>query len=604
MLSTNYKKIYITDLKTKPALIASLFLALGIVLGSIIPLPFSTPTILVLLLLLTSFTLKPTIQLLSMVLIGLALCSNALLLQKVETDREDPFTITFHTAPLYKNFEGYTQKVRLNNTGRIIITTLEKPLLPGTMLQVIAAIKQDSLHINKITNSHHNKTIGWIYKKFLSHIDAMPGNAKSFYYASLLRERYKVDSTIREIFEHSGLIHLMAISGLHIALFGVLFAGLLRVLPCPYHWLPIGAALCCTLLLYIIGPSSSTIRALLMFWGFALSPILKRRHNLWNSLGGAAFLILLHDPLQLFSPCFQLSFTATAAVLLSLPFAQKGKWKFTKGTRFYLLSSILIGIMTAPILLWHFQELSLFAPLFNMAFLFLLTSTFSLQVFALFIGLLHFPSGAFISRYVSFFEETILFFIQETIFSFNLYENQLLISHTLIGIMSLLLIYIVLLIYKRAHFWHGYVLALLSCVPLFFRSNNSISHIKEIHPQIAIVYWDKNQRGKALRKKLQKTKLNSIEVLHVISKEKKSWQIAKELQAYLPQKRVIHTQILSSLHEKSPITYHWSDTVTVGDLRYIARLNDDNCIAINILRQKDNHCHQAFFTLPLKYQNF
>ena len=74
-----------------------------------------------------------------------------------------------------------------------------------------------------------------------------------------------------------------------------------------------------------------------MFTLVALAPVLARRANSLNALGGTALLLLLWRPNDLFDPSFQLTFLSVLAiVVIAAPLLQKlariGEWQPTRET--------------------------------------------------------------------------------------------------------------------------------------------------------------------------------------------------------------------------------------------------------------------------------
>lgn len=120
----------------------------------------------------------------------------------------------------------------------------------------------------------------------------------------------------------AGTLHVFAISGLHIALFGGVILNVLQLVRLPRAW----AASVMFLLLWgytaATGWQPSAVRATVMMSIVAGGWILRRPGNLPNSLLAAALIILLFDPRQMFGASFQLSFFVVLAIALILP-----KWE-------------------------------------------------------------------------------------------------------------------------------------------------------------------------------------------------------------------------------------------------------------------------------------
>jgi ComEC/Rec2-related protein len=120
-------------------------------------------------------------------------------------------------------------------------------------------------------------------------------------------------------FLRAGTMHLFAIDGLRIALISGMLVTLLRVLQVSRAWS--GAIAIPVIWFYTAatGWEPSAVRASVMMTIVLGGWALKRPGELLNSLGGAAFLILLWDPRQLFEASFQLSFFVMLTIGLLLP---------------------------------------------------------------------------------------------------------------------------------------------------------------------------------------------------------------------------------------------------------------------------------------------
>ncbi len=136
--------------------------------------------------------------------------------------------------------------------------------------------------------------------------------------ALLLGNRAGVPPEERALFQASGSLHVLALSGLHAAiLFGVA-SFLLSWLPDRRWRYSLGAALLFPYLL-LAGASPSLARAVIMLGAGALGYVLDRDTRTLNLLSLAAAGILLADPGAAADLSFQLSFAALLGILLLGP---------------------------------------------------------------------------------------------------------------------------------------------------------------------------------------------------------------------------------------------------------------------------------------------
>ncbi|MCD6526272.1 MAG: DNA internalization-related competence protein ComEC/Rec2 [Desulfuromonas sp.] len=200
----------------------------------------------------------------------------------------------------------------------------------------------------------------------------------SAYLLSLtLGEKTRFSSPQRQRLARLGLSHLFSISGLHLGLLATLLYALFNrlyrrsttlmlrqpaQLMVPLLTLP-------WLLFYLLlsGGSLPTLRALLLIALAALVLCRQRHTPPIQLLGLVALLILLMQPLALFSVSFQLSFCGVAALMLCLPSQQKQlKHRWQRWLLLPPLATLVATLATAPIALWHFHLLAPAALLSNL----------------------------------------------------------------------------------------------------------------------------------------------------------------------------------------------------------------------------------------------
>lgn len=133
--------------------------------------------------------------------------------------------------------------------------------------------------------------------------------------AMMLGQKQELSPVQDALFMHSGTMHLFAINGLHIGVVAVslhLFLALLR--------LPRAAAGLITLAVLWLdvdttGASPSAVRAFLLVAGIEIAFGLRRPANGLAALCNAALVVLLLDPLALFSASFQMSYGVVLAIM-------------------------------------------------------------------------------------------------------------------------------------------------------------------------------------------------------------------------------------------------------------------------------------------------
>ena len=124
------------------------------------------------------------------------------------------------------------------------------------------------------------------------------------------------DATVAA-FRGSGLGHLLVVSGLHLAMVALAVRRLMRRVGQRFSCWATMAAM--WLFAWLVGFSSSVVRAAVMGTVWLGGMLLFRRSDGLNSMGFAAALLLAVNPYTLWNAGFQLSFAATAGVLLVAP---------------------------------------------------------------------------------------------------------------------------------------------------------------------------------------------------------------------------------------------------------------------------------------------
>ncbi len=147
----------------------------------------------------------------------------------------------------------------------------------------------------------------------------LPDRERAVVLALLLGVRSELDADQKQVFARSGTMHVLAVSGMHVALIYWVLMTLLKPMGGRrWAWWVRG---CIVLLLLwgyagLTGATPSVLRATVMCTLFVIAGMLGRRTAGLNTLFGAAFLLLVWDPRMLFQLSFQLSFLAVLGIML------------------------------------------------------------------------------------------------------------------------------------------------------------------------------------------------------------------------------------------------------------------------------------------------
>ena len=202
------------------------------------------------------------------------------------------------------------------------------------------------------------------------------------HYSELGEERIKD-------FAYTGLIHILSISGSHIALLLALIYGLgrlvkLRKRTCLILGILVACTYCC-----IIGGDAPVIRATMMSILMCMAYVKGRLYQAKQALCICAIICLVYDPFSLFDVSFQLSFGATYGLLIwGKVLYERIQWlpRWIK-TPFVLCVSAQLLIL--PLQLYYFHYISIasllaaciVAPLLDISIVLIFVSTLVSYVF-------------------------------------------------------------------------------------------------------------------------------------------------------------------------------------------------------------------------------
>lgn len=184
----------------------------------------------------------------------------------------------------------------------------------GMVAQLLCS--PDDIDVIKSNAFHWRKVIYQTKAVFLNAIEEnMSPQAGAIAKALIFGDKTALEKDVKELFITLGIMHLMAVSGLHVGFLLILarlLQGLLGLRPNVNFWLTIGLLICyCG----VTGFAPSVLRASLMATVLLLGDMLKKERDFYTSLAAAAFIILVYNPFYLFYSGFQLSFLAAWGIV-------------------------------------------------------------------------------------------------------------------------------------------------------------------------------------------------------------------------------------------------------------------------------------------------
>ena len=219
--------------------------------------------------------------------------------------------------------------------------------------------------------------------------------------ALLFGQRIDLDKETIESYSNAGVIHILAISGLHV---GILFL-ILSFICTPLNHFKKGKNVGLIIILgtlwlfaFLSGLSPSVTRAVLMFSILAIGKHFNRQTTTINTVAVSALILLCFNPNYIFDVGFQMSYAALISIILLHPFFKYfhlSKNKIIKYVVDILLVSTAAQIGVLPLSIYYFNQ---FPTLFLVANLIVIPLTFLILALGIATLLLN-----YISTWLAFF---------------------------------------------------------------------------------------------------------------------------------------------------------------------------------------------------------
>ena len=226
--------------------------------------------------------------------------------------------------------------------------------------------KRDDLSFGEKVKQRRLETLAKI-----DHTD-LKKRSREFAKGIILADRTEMDQETVRDFRDSGMMHILAISGTHMAIiFGVILLVLNFIFPPKYRRHKIAVAL---ILIWsfavFIDFGNSVVRSCVMISAYYTFVLLQRKTDLLHSMALAGFVILLIDSNQLFEVGFQLSFAAVFGIYWFnqpiLKYLPKARNKFQNFMVNVLSISLSAQLGTIPLVIYYFHQYSAVSIIANL----------------------------------------------------------------------------------------------------------------------------------------------------------------------------------------------------------------------------------------------
>jgi len=180
--------------------------------------------------------------------------------------------------------------------------------------------------------------------------------------ALLIGYKDDLDKGLVQSYSNTGVLHIIAVSGLHVGL-------VYWLINCMLHFLnnirklrflkPVLIIAALWIFCFLAGGSPSVLRSAVMFTFIVLGQNISRKISIYNSLAGSAFFLLCYNPFWLWDAGFQLSYAAVLSIIIFMKPIYNSLFIENKLLdALWKLNSVTLSaqVLTVPICLYYFHQ--------------------------------------------------------------------------------------------------------------------------------------------------------------------------------------------------------------------------------------------------------
>jgi competence protein ComEC len=201
-------------------------------------------------------------------------------------------------------------------------------------------------------------------------IDTLYGDHAPLARALLIADERDISPEIRRRFADAGIIHMLSVSGLHVAVLAEAVVLLLMVAGASTRRAELVATFTISVFVLFVGAPSPAVRSAAMYASLVIARRFQRPTSPWALLALGASLPLM-EPRVVNEIGYHLSVVGMAGLIASgrlsrrLPLDRLPEWgrRLARET----IATLIASAVTAPIVAWHFGRVSLAAPITNLA---------------------------------------------------------------------------------------------------------------------------------------------------------------------------------------------------------------------------------------------
>jgi len=246
-----------------------------------------------------------------------------------------------------------------------------------------------------------NPLIKWAYKsrdwmvRVIEH--TLPEPHSFVLKGIILGDKESLPPGVQESFLRTGTGHILVVSGLHVGLILLLLLILFRVLAIPSRLAFFIAMPILGYYALLTGLRPPVIRATLMVIIGLTSLTIGRDTPLLAILSLTCLIILLLNPLALFSASFQLSFLAVAGIVYFTPYLEIELKRLPSWLKRPLAVSLSAQLFILPLLAFYFNRLPLIGVIVNLIVTPLITIVLALGLLSVTLGMVSLASAQWVA---------------------------------------------------------------------------------------------------------------------------------------------------------------------------------------------------------------
>lgn len=207
--------------------------------------------------------------------------------------------------------------------------------------------------------------------------------------ALLIGYKNDLETSLTQSYTNAGVVHVIAISGLHLGLIYMTLWWILGLLPIfnkYVFWRVLITIFSIWIFSFIAGSNSSVLRSAVMFTCILFGKLINRQASIFNALAASAFLLISFDPYLLWDIGFQLSYLAILGIVCLQQRIEHwitGRLKLWKQISAMLATTLAAQIGTLPLCLYYFHQFPNYFVITNMVAVPLSTIILFLEVILL-----------------------------------------------------------------------------------------------------------------------------------------------------------------------------------------------------------------------------